>query len=463
MNTLLQLKQRILETPRGVIVSRLCMMLALLPPLGIVGMIYKWGVNVPFGDEWLTSIVVLHWFQGHGSYTELMAQVNEHRIFFVQLLTLGLARLTHFNFTAQMYAGVVIQLVGLFCLSRLIQRTFAQINSGLVGPLVVMASVWVFTAAQSINWVYGLPGVEFGLAFTSAIFTIWSWATWPNQWRGILVAAAGATVATFTSANGLLLWPIGAVAIGLSGWVDKRRLHWPQLGLWLVFATVEIGYYFIGYVKPLSSPNPLDSLRDPLLLGRFIATFLGAPIARCCDPTLAEVSGYILIGLAVVATIWYLRWWRAQLALVLPWFLLLLVDLLNASLTAVGRVGFGLAQAMERRYLPFSVLFFISTVVLLVLVFFLEQERLNPRWRFRIALVAGALGIVVAVGYLLSYRTGMIMIANMQIQEAEGAAYLVHYETAPDEKLTLLYPDARLVRQVAPTFQVLKLGPFADN
>ena len=75
-----------------------------LPALWLGWLIYSYGVDMPWGDEWDRTRLLLEKMQaGTLRLADFFAFHNEHRIFFPSLLTFALAKLTHWNVRAELF------------------------------------------------------------------------------------------------------------------------------------------------------------------------------------------------------------------------------------------------------------------------------------------------------------------------------------------------------------------------
>jgi hypothetical protein len=69
-----------------------------LPALWVGWLIYRYGVDTPWGDEWDTTRLLVEKMQaGTLGLGDFFAFHNEHRIFFPRVLTFALALFTHWN------------------------------------------------------------------------------------------------------------------------------------------------------------------------------------------------------------------------------------------------------------------------------------------------------------------------------------------------------------------------------
>jgi hypothetical protein len=107
--------------------------------------------------------------------------------------------------------------------------------------------------------------------------------------RGLAVGGTAASLATFTLAQGLLVWPVGALALAAA-----RR--WRALGVWIVLTAFAAGCFFTGF-----RTNTGHAIGDFSLLGlgrilHYWLLALGAPVAFGQE-ALAPYLGAALLGI----------------------------------------------------------------------------------------------------------------------------------------------------------------------
>src|SRR5580658_10373131 len=78
--------------------------LAFLPALIPFVAIARYGVNIPFGDEWdMAGPLFIKLAHGTLTFADIVAQHNEHRIAMTRLIVLAVGKLTHYNVKAEMF------------------------------------------------------------------------------------------------------------------------------------------------------------------------------------------------------------------------------------------------------------------------------------------------------------------------------------------------------------------------
>ena len=148
-------------------------------------------------------------------------------------------------------------------------------------------------------------------------------------WK-LAAAVSFATVATFSSGQGLLVWPVGLLPL-LSPLPKRRKITY--LVIWSAIGTIEWIAYFWGYVKPAYHPPLGFSLE-------YFATLGGAALF----PVLlaATVAGAAILILAAVAVI--LAHQEGKLASYSFWIAVIGYGVLVQAQITVSRCGFGAPQ-----------------------------------------------------------------------------------------------------------------------
>ena len=117
-------------------------------------MVYKYWVNVPFGDQWDFIPLIEKSYIGTLTFGDFWAQHNEHRPIFPRLIMLALSRLSRWNIFYELWVNIILALAIFKVLTMLIYKTFkcAKINNFWFIPVI---SVMIFSPNQSSNWLAG--------------------------------------------------------------------------------------------------------------------------------------------------------------------------------------------------------------------------------------------------------------------------------------------------------------------
>jgi len=271
-------------------------LLILLP--AALGVLYvrAFGVSVVFGDAWSMLRLFEKWSSGTLAVSDFFRQHLEHRMFFPKGVEFLLSIATRYDNVAEMYLMQACFLVTLFIL-LLAFRDYIE-PSWLF--LFVPISLLVFSFRQYENMLWGFQ-ISYAFAQTFgvlALFLLYILGRRRSFKKITFVEALGsATVASFSMAQGLLVWPAGLLQLFISPLEKPTKrvlvVVWGLAGLgeWLV--------YFVDYTKPRDSLSLLDALYHPIVGAQYYLNLLGSSLFWRQD--LAFVGGLLLACLALVS------------------------------------------------------------------------------------------------------------------------------------------------------------------
>jgi hypothetical protein len=302
---------------------------------------------VPFADFWGQIPFLERAVGGELRLGDFWAQANEHRILVARI---------QFVLDYRLFEGTNVFL-------------FAAIAASCLALAVTFgAAVWLETrdllltwgafcaaaaaafsprADENLTWAFQVQFVQVFLFAALAILAVVVAARGsPAVWSA--ATAVAAIAATYSMANGLLVWPIVillAVLLGL------RRRYAVALGV-------------VGAVTSATYLWRLDfgaegSLSDPLRLLAYAFVYLGSAFGGPGE-AVAGVVG--TTGLALFALLCVLAWRRRTAAMAFGFGVALFV-LLTALQTAVGRLDLGIEQALSPRYAYSSFTFWLALLV----------------------------------------------------------------------------------------------------
>ena len=368
---------------------------------------FLYGVDTPWGDQWDGTVSLLKKMEaGTLGFADFFAFHNEHRIFFPRLITLGLAKLTHWNIRAEL---LVIWILACICsvnLWRVALITGWQ-DSCDRGWLLLAANVLLFTPLQWENLLWGFQ-IGFFLPLACLTACLWTALSLRRPWC-FVVTLVLCLVRTFSVASGFVCWLLTAPLLLFShGKVRGRGLKVWWL-LWLFLGAISVYLYFHGYTQPATHSNAWEALEHPLRATHFVLAYLGTPFSGTAPnaSALAPVASAVLVILFAACLLYLWRWRRERtlLAQALPWVSLASSALVSASLTMAGRLGFGVTAATQSRYVSFAIMLPIGLLFLTSLVL--------RHWRAQSDNGAGTVGlkrglVVVATGLALLFVFGTI-------------------------------------------------------
>jgi len=352
----------------------------------------------------------------HGTLTfaQLWAQHNEHRILVPNLIMLGLVRLGGWHPVREEIVSFAFLVWSQIVIVLMMRRS----SHGTVGWLAAAAaSLMLYELGQAENFLWGFQMAWF-ICDAAAITVAWLLTQTNRRWWHVALAIVAATLGTYSSAQGILAWAVGSVAILLtrngnvhlapsrsttsedllsedllskeehlapprslraplpvseSGSVPPVILSGAQrsrrtattLALWLLLAMAEYAIYQHGMARVALGHSNVAA--NPLGVVVYALAYLGAPALGGRGTILSAVAGLALLVALVWALLADLRSSLRIRRLVrnAPWYALFVFPLLCAAGTAVGRGAFGPDQALEQRYVTVSVLGWIALIGLL--------------------------------------------------------------------------------------------------
>jgi hypothetical protein len=355
----------------------------------------------------------------------------------MKLAMAPLALATHWNTKAEMYLSVLLAGLGILGLWRLYRRAGGD-------SLLLFAPVAWLTCSlsQFQNMLYGmmichyftLLGFVWGLVFLAA-----------GSAGGLAAAIVCGALASYSIANGLLIWPVGLLFLLVRG--ARRSLT----VAWTVASLVLGAAYFYRFKLPEGTQTAAHDLPGLYRFASYAAAALGAPLgAGSVD--WSRAAG-LAVALAVVAIVW--RWTRRGLPTVREEALpaaLILFALLSCAMIAFGRVASG-TPPLESRYIVYSSLAWVGVYMLATL----WSRRAEPDGR---AWLAGVLALLLP-GLLAAEVFGLRQCKGWEILRLRERFLLQTADAQPDEALAGLYfvPE---IRRMVPYLRANRLGPFAE-
>ena len=443
----------------GRIAAAIIACVATLGPPGLMAfIIHRYSVNVPLGDEWDTLPLVLADRQGRLDFASLWAPHNEHRLLLVNIISVLTARLTEYNVVANVWCGFAFELLALVIVWRILKITLTGGDGVLVRPLTAYASLLMFWTVSWANWMWGISSVEFLSGVFWAAVAVWALAEWPRRWLGFFAAFGAAILGACTAAAGFPLFLIVAVALFASR-RDGKSLA--QFAVFAALSAIFLVLFFRGW-KPLYSFSGGQPLwRSALQAAGYMLTYLGSPFTTRFGWKASLPLGFLGLGWFVIC-IWRALRSSSNLAgFLTPWMFLGAYAILNAALTAYGRLHFGLEQATSTRYTSIAVLFWIATgVISAVLV---RRWAGQPASRRAVFAVSGIVMALYGAAYAISYYRALpnIQGESLGLQRCRDA--VLNYRTAPNDILQRLHPSPKKVRDEAKELESAHIGPFAHT
>jgi hypothetical protein len=443
----MQLRNRILPLHRFAVL--LLVVLALLPALSMWHWVSTNWVALPFWDEWHTPGSQLEsWFRGTLTWKEMFSQHNESRNFFPRLLYFSLE---HFGgWDVRKEIRVVFLGVCALCLLllHLLRRTpGATLVSTLVGWTLM--TFLCFAPVQVKNFLYGIEIETFfpGFALLAAAALNLSALSFRCKALANLTLAF---IATYTFANGMLLWtlawPLPAPNEPAS---RRRRFIWTLT--YVLAGVLSVAAYFIGYHRPSYHPEFASVSGRFLDLVHYIVLWTGNYFST--DFASPFLLGVIALTLFLGGTgfVFWTIWQRGDWRTFYPWLLLGAFACATVTITALGRLGFGLEQALDNRYLAFSRFFYIALFGLYFAIYCARvRDGASVAIRTFFLTNAGWILGFLAICWAVSYETNLNVLAGYHESRVRLLRALQWIEPIPDNPdLALIFPFVEPLRKRA--------------
>ena len=395
---------------------------------------------LPHWDEWS---LFDHLAQGGGwSLSWLWAQHNEHRILTTKLL---------FLLDVELFQGKQIFLLTCIFLVQLLQvallswslRSLAgwrgsqwRIGTGLIAYCVLCP-----TQYENLVWGFQVQFVMTACMATFAILALLLYHREPGT-KFLFVSITAATLATWSLANGMLLWPL---LIGAALRLRMRAQAWRSL---LIAAAVNIALYVYGYHRPVSDAK-LPSVGQSL---HYIVVYFGSTFVRHSSGIIAMITGVLGISAAAFFIVSALRRRDTASLLQTELALLMLFTLATAAVTSTGRLHLGVEQATASRYQTFALLFWCCLGLRLLIHLAGRTKQLGFATGLLITMLASATQIRLP---LIDAQWRQLRLKKISLALITGV---------PDtELLTEAYPDPQVVLRSAAYMRKHQLSIFADS
>ena len=423
---------------------RLVLIPAALPYLYV----RAFGVNVVFADAWDMALVFRKFSSGRLTFADFYAQHNEHRMFFPKGAELLLGLLTRYNNVAEMYVVVSCFLVTAAVLLVAFRREI-----GLPLIFFVPVALLIFSFRQYENMLFGFQ-ISFAFTQTFGVLALYLlYSSSRDNFRAYAFAAAlgSATIASFSTAQGLLVWPAGLLGLLLGSVATSGKKVF--VGIWGIVGVAEWVAYFVDYKTPRGHLPLLHALSHIGTATEYFLTLLGS--ALFWQPKHAFSAGLVIGCLALAM---FLATYGRGVIREHPFFISLFFysSLILLTIT-LGRAGmFGVWQAAISRYTTFSILAVASIYTLLAKMVFARSSGVG-----RVMLLITLFGtVLLSAG--VSYRNG-IEAGRVQEASRERAAHVLEtYRSQPDVRLAALYPRPETVRRRAPLLEKLGYNVFSE-
>lgn len=337
--------------------------LVCIPALWYAAMVWQYGVNIPFSDEWVALSPLFESMKaGTLGFHDFVVPHNEHRLPIPKLIFFAMGLLTHWDTRAEMWLTWLAILGMAACVWKLLGLTGGRRDAS-TSIVFAALGILLFSPLQDQNVLNGFQ-FHFVLPITLILAAFVAALTLSHPWRYIVTAAL-ASAATFSMALGVGAWGIIFPLLFIR---DLPRDWKKWTALWLGAGALNLILFSIGYHPPASDYGSM--FRDPAATIRYFLIFLGSPF--CFGTGLAQTDVAWWAGLALtcglivaVISLWRQRRDVSLLCRTIPWLMVSAIGVLDAALTTYGRLQYTFIYALQSRYVIYSAVVPIGLIVLL--------------------------------------------------------------------------------------------------
>ena len=357
--------------------------------LSILYLVLRYAVPIPLLDDWEMIPIVTSAREGGLTFAQLFEQQQEARTLFPKLLFLLFSLGKHWDSRIAMMFSLLLcclTALGIFLLLR---------QSGLSKAATVvtflLSVLLIFSPAQHELWLLasGFP------SFVPALCVVWGLCAVQSRLpiaNKFWLCLAAAFFASFTLANGLLVWSLTFPALFT---VQRERRDFRWLGWWVVAGGICAGLYFWHFHPQPDLPQfgPPKPVSDYF---RYLAAFIGSGLGRAGygDPLTTSMIAGAAVLLGFIGTVVY-SVWRCRDRLfcrrVVPWIAIAAFAIMSGVLAALGRIEWGVSQALESRYVAFSLYGAVGLIVLVAIASESLMRKIQSQARKSVVIAAVAL------------------------------------------------------------------------
>lgn len=405
----------------------------LFPAIFSLMYIFMFGSNSIYWDQWyLVDFIGKIYNDENLKFIDFFLPHFQHIIFFPRLLMLLLAFLTKYNIFAELLVIFVILLLIAIIFLYYFKEKY---DFNKYWYLFVPIPYFIFNLRQSENLLWGwqisfLLPLLFGIL---SFFLIDKLKTCINSTFQInvyfTIAIFSATIATFSSAQGMIIWVSGLIQILISKYL-KYKLKNIHLTIWSIFGIFNILLYLFlleylenpiyGGINFVSIFNNFKDLYK--IFNKFILIVANSLFNV---EKLNNIIIFILVFFLFSSVVFFIILLIKQNKLSNNGFL---ISLLTFSIFTIVFIAIGRSWFSSSRYISYSIYIFISTYLIIVEILIYKKNRLI-KYLFVIFF------IIFLINLPLSIKEGILYGKENKYIKKYNSFLLYTYKTQPPDAL----------------------------
>lgn len=409
----------------------------IMPILLYLWFINKYGVNFPFLDDW-TGIVPLvkEFYIKKLTIESLWSQHTENRMFFPNIFYILVAYFTQLNIKVLMYFSFLFLIGSCFLIFLFYKKKFNNLW------FFIPISFLLFSLIQWGDTLWGFELAWYMVLF----FTLLSFYFLEKVQKSfiyLILSLISGTVASYSSVQGLIVWPVGLFFIIFMIIKDKNFFWSKVFYCWLLSAITVFFIFLIGFNFNNGAIGGIKKLFYFLYNSKnsiiFIFNSLGGII-----PPLGFFN--IIIGIIVFLYIVYIIYIFLKLETeeqkdTIIYIMLILFGLMFDIFILIGRSHFGPYKSLTTTYTLYYLVLFIG--IYLFLLSISHNNKNNRLYNNLNKFLLGVFFIIFLFQVPTSIRYGVI----------HGNIH--RFYTNADKNLVLFYnyhenPNLRLENKILP-------------
>ncbi|MFP3041966.1 hypothetical protein LQZ19_09105 [Treponema primitia] len=349
--------------------------LLLLPIIFGYLVVAIYGVNILYWDEWNLPVFINGILEHGIRFKDFVSQHNEHRLVFPKIVFLIIGLIFHINSKVYMYVSWILNSFIYLSLISYLKHITKNQNSKMNIFIALLLGFIVFDTIQIENLLWGFQ-IGFIMVNCFAVLSFYLFHIWTfsNKNKYLIFSLIAAVVSAFSALHGLFVLPVILCIMGIDSFSKKEFVakNYIYILIPLIFVYT---FYFYNYHKVPYHP---DYFGAPLYkLPLYFFCVLGSPLIpryyNQFDLVFRTVfMGFIIFSTNIIITIYLIRKKKVNMN-IFPLCLIYFSFVFCASLT-MGRVGFGIGQALSLRYTS-CVLLGIAGLVLIIFNEFIINNR----------------------------------------------------------------------------------------
>jgi hypothetical protein len=260
-----------------------------LPVASYLWLLNHYSVNVVVSDQWDDVTVIRASYSHVIDWGTLWAQHNENRIFFPNLVVILLSRVAHFNIRVEEAFSTTMLVAAIALIIWAHKRRSPSTPWLYYCPVALL----MLSLVQFGNTLWGFQMAWFMvlLALATAMVLL---DRFTLTWLTMVGASAAGVVGSFSSLQGLLIWPVGLVLL------YHRRRPWPLVATWATLGAASAILYLHNFNTKTAAPPPSYALGHLLASVKFFLFAIGDVVGIPFTVHQPGNNAILLLGLLLV-------------------------------------------------------------------------------------------------------------------------------------------------------------------